>query len=351
MTGNIDIEEVFKEWLAPIEYSVFLPYCTGNGIDVCCGHRIWPGAVGIDNVIYGQPYEPTAPEKKSIAQLVYDAMDLPFKDGVLDFVICIHGMEHLPDVKAAVKEFSRVLKPGGYLCLLTPDIRFVTITDKGRENVPHGLLPDEFREIVNSIKELRIVSFDTIKNNWAFDCVALKLGGSRHRKARPLKGRRSSSETSGGESQETDYYKQKVDELEGYTKGLEETVKRLEADCRVKDAELVVVSQRPITELEKNNKAKQAEIDIAAKHIAKLEDYIKDKEAEIRLMSEHIKNIEQILAEKTPTQRSHPNHQRKRTTVTPDSTSFEKFRFYLENEGMKATIRRSISVIKRKPGK
>jgi SAM-dependent methyltransferase len=46
---------------------------------------------------------------------------LPFEAGSFDFVTCLEGMEHLENPFNAVREFSRLLKPGGKLILSFPN--------------------------------------------------------------------------------------------------------------------------------------------------------------------------------------------------------------------------------------
>ena len=46
-----------------------------------------------------------------------DAMHLPFADGTFDVVTANDSMEHFADPAAALHELSRVLRPGGRLCL------------------------------------------------------------------------------------------------------------------------------------------------------------------------------------------------------------------------------------------
>lgn len=45
---------------------------------------------------------------------------LPVKDEAIDCIVCTEVLEHVDDVKAALQEFHRVLKPGGYLVTTTP---------------------------------------------------------------------------------------------------------------------------------------------------------------------------------------------------------------------------------------
>lgn len=151
-------------------------YCTGNGIDVCCGHTPAPGSVGIDTCARGEQFCEGAPLSK--AHMQFDALDLPFKDGVLDFVFCSHGLEHIPErgdpldaVYRALREWARVLKPGGYLCCVTPDLRYCKVKDPP---VAHGLIPAQVWVTLNRIDELEVVRFDTYHNEWTFDIVARK---------------------------------------------------------------------------------------------------------------------------------------------------------------------------------
>jgi len=52
---------------------------------------------------------------------VADAQSLGHPDGSFDTVISCETIEHLPNPRAAVAEFCRVLKPGGRLLLTTPN--------------------------------------------------------------------------------------------------------------------------------------------------------------------------------------------------------------------------------------
>jgi len=48
-------------------------------------------------------------------------LDSGFPDGAFDCVVVVGGLHHIhPNVKRAVTELHRVLKPGGYLCFMEP---------------------------------------------------------------------------------------------------------------------------------------------------------------------------------------------------------------------------------------
>lgn len=49
-----------------------------------------------------------------------DALALPFPDGTFDRVIASEVLEHIPDDTAAMRELSRVLRPGGSMAVTVP---------------------------------------------------------------------------------------------------------------------------------------------------------------------------------------------------------------------------------------
>jgi SAM-dependent methyltransferase len=49
-----------------------------------------------------------------------DALHLPFPDGSFDRVICSEVLEHIPDDVAAMRELTRVLRPGGTMAITVP---------------------------------------------------------------------------------------------------------------------------------------------------------------------------------------------------------------------------------------
>jgi SAM-dependent methyltransferase len=46
--------------------------------------------------------------------------NLPFKDGTLDYVLSSHVIEHFFDPVKALKEWHRVIRPGGYIFIIAP---------------------------------------------------------------------------------------------------------------------------------------------------------------------------------------------------------------------------------------
>ena len=48
--------------------------------------------------------------------------ELPFADHSFDYVTCLEGLEHIENPQQAMREFARVLKPGGHVIVSVPNI-------------------------------------------------------------------------------------------------------------------------------------------------------------------------------------------------------------------------------------
>src|SRR5438094_7319521 len=48
--------------------------------------------------------------------------DLPFDYESFDYVTCLEGLEHIENPQQAIREFARVLRPGGHLISSVPNI-------------------------------------------------------------------------------------------------------------------------------------------------------------------------------------------------------------------------------------
>ena len=99
------------------------PYCRGNGLDIgAAGSPVVPWAIQIDLPDeafrdYGHCNEVEIP-----IQWRGDGLrNLPFKDSTLDFVYSSHLLEDVEDWTPVLREWARVLKPGGHLVIMVPD--------------------------------------------------------------------------------------------------------------------------------------------------------------------------------------------------------------------------------------
>jgi len=86
-----------------------------NGIKLNsgCGETYKPGYINLDKF------------NRSVADIICDAGDLPFKENSVDLIEASQLIEHFDYVrcKYILSEWFRILKPGGRLILETPDLR------------------------------------------------------------------------------------------------------------------------------------------------------------------------------------------------------------------------------------
>ena len=92
------------------------------------------------------------------AQVRLDITALPFADGSLDAVVCNHVLEHVPDDRAAMREFRRVLSPRGWAILQSPldPRRAVTFEDFSVQD------PGERERVFGQFDHVRIYGRDYI---------------------------------------------------------------------------------------------------------------------------------------------------------------------------------------------
>ncbi|MEX2235156.1 MAG: class I SAM-dependent methyltransferase [Cyclobacteriaceae bacterium] len=62
----------------------------------------------------------TADIESPLAKVRMDIHKMPFKDNTFEAILCNHVLEHVADDIVAMKEISRVLKPGGFAILQVP---------------------------------------------------------------------------------------------------------------------------------------------------------------------------------------------------------------------------------------
>lgn len=95
-----------------------VPYTRGLGLDLGCGpEKAFPHFIGVDNrkdvQLFGIQMNPDL--------TVPDCSKLPlFASSSMDFVFSSHLLEHIEDFEAALKEWWRIIKSGGHLCLYVP---------------------------------------------------------------------------------------------------------------------------------------------------------------------------------------------------------------------------------------
>ena len=86
--------------------------------------------------------------------IVSDILAIPLPAHSVDAIMCTEVLEHIPDPITAIKEFSRLIKPGGYLLITAP---FASLTHFAPYHFASGLskffyekhLPENDFEIID----------------------------------------------------------------------------------------------------------------------------------------------------------------------------------------------------------
>jgi len=108
-----------------------------------------------------------------------DGERLPFKDDCLDYIFSFHTMEHLPHPESAIREWIRVVKPGGMIYMVMPDKRFFSHSKDPNISkalqAPSEMEPFDMRLILKDFKEkVEFILFDSRQNNFDFDFLLRK---------------------------------------------------------------------------------------------------------------------------------------------------------------------------------
>jgi len=86
--------------------------------------------------------------------VLLDGCALPFKDEAFDAVVCREVIEHVPDDRDLLWEIKRVLRPGGWLYISTPNAFNI---------LPDGVVHVRGYSPLNFLKALATYGFEVIK--------------------------------------------------------------------------------------------------------------------------------------------------------------------------------------------
>lgn len=108
-----------KHLRRPFSRSIVARYSSppnGRGLEIGVGART---IAPVSRTLLADGYESHGVHR-SIAQVYFPASAIPFAEATFDFILSEHTLEHIGNVLRALKEWIRVLKPGGHLILFLP---------------------------------------------------------------------------------------------------------------------------------------------------------------------------------------------------------------------------------------
>ncbi len=150
--------------------------CRGAGIDVGCGGgKTCPEAAGGDITPGGEKGVYGSQScVKSLADITASGDYLPMIESEsIDFVISRHNLEHYKDYIKAVKEWVRVLKPGGLLGVVTPDHQWVD-TIRLDPTHYHVFTKESLKRLFNLLPGLGLLYAGVSAPLWSVMAIAQK---------------------------------------------------------------------------------------------------------------------------------------------------------------------------------
>ena len=149
-------------------------------LHVGCGKNYFEGWVNIDN---------NSDNNISRLDIIMDLRDpLPFPDNSVDYLYNEHFLEHLSlnEGLAAIREFFRVLKPGGVMRIAMPDLESMVAAYMDPDWKKGGWLQRHGLDFIETRAELLNINFRAWGHKWLYDweelerrlkeagCVAIK---------------------------------------------------------------------------------------------------------------------------------------------------------------------------------
>jgi len=126
------------------------PFLRGRGLDLGAGSfKVLPHVISVDNghhEMFGHHIQPDVKVQTA------EKLDV-FASRSMDFVFSSHLLEHIEDYKAALKEWWRVVKDGGYLILYLPHKEFYPNVGQPGANPDHkhDFLPVDIQDAMKEV--------------------------------------------------------------------------------------------------------------------------------------------------------------------------------------------------------
>src|SRR5690242_3055019 len=139
-------QETHPERLWPL-----LNGCEGLTLDLGCGsHKTDRHFIGVDI--------------RPVTDVCAPLDKLPFENEYADCIVSRHSLEHMLDPVATLKEWLRVLKPGGRMYIILPDHEFINTIDPFYSNGEHlhAYTRSSFSALIGLIPSLFVFDVETV---------------------------------------------------------------------------------------------------------------------------------------------------------------------------------------------
>lgn len=137
-------------------------------LNVGCGTDYKEGWINIDN---------NSDDNIEKLDLNWDLRNpLPFADGSVDYIFNEHFIEHLTveESQKSIKDFMRVLKPGGVMRIAMPDLKDSIELYFDKDWKKRAVIKDHGLEFIETPAELLNMSFRWWGHRWIYDWTELQ---------------------------------------------------------------------------------------------------------------------------------------------------------------------------------
>lgn len=159
---------------AVLEAAPFHDLSMLNGLNIGAGSRI------ISEYLIPIDLKRDHKNGVQLGSLLAPMMPLPFKPNVIDYIISVHSLEHVPNPIETVCHWIDILKPGGGIGIILPDWRYCSDASKDNKTWGHKwnsepkVMLDLFEKYWS--KETELIQLDSYDFKISFDFVIRKKG-------------------------------------------------------------------------------------------------------------------------------------------------------------------------------
>ena len=158
-----------------LEVEKLIPWLKGSGVDIGSGDRsIYKSDMRVDI------------DKKRNVDVHLSGDDLSFKDEQFDYLYSIHSFEHFEYQRDLLIEWKRVIKKGGIIGIVHPDVNYTGIQkpiETNPDKNPFNKHTYE-RDLINWLKwfesqnltRLEVIDSGIACQNWSFYVILKKKG-------------------------------------------------------------------------------------------------------------------------------------------------------------------------------
>lgn len=157
------------------------PFLRGRGLDLGAGvFKVLPHVISVDNghhEAFGHQIH------ADVRVATAEKLDV-FASASMDFVFSSHLLEHIQDYKAALREWWRVVKQGGYMVLYLPHkMLYPNIGQKGaNSDHKHDFMPDDIVKAMEENSAWDLVDLQERSEGYEYSMflVFKKIQGKKH---------------------------------------------------------------------------------------------------------------------------------------------------------------------------